>query len=116
MLIETAGEIKDVYPVSALSLQANFDTPCSLTGLTWQDKPVTIIQSGKYLLSDIYPRHFRMDIERRLRIRGIDFIFDDKVEGRPVLQPGTPLTTQKGKSLDCDLLVRDLPFNNKPPS
>jgi len=81
--IETAGEIKDAYP----------------------DKPVTIVQSAKYLLSDIYPRNFRMDIERRLRIRGIDIIFDDKVEGRPVLQPGTPLITQKGKSVKCDLLV-----------
>jgi len=66
---------------------------------------VTIIQGGEYLLSDIYPRHFRMDIERRLRIRGIDIIFDDKVEGRPILQPEMPLITQKGKSFKCDLLV-----------
>ena len=71
-----------------------------------QDKPVTIIQRDRYLLNDIYPRHFRMDIEKRLRIRGIDIIFDDKIEGRPELQSGTPLTTQKGKSLKCDLLVR----------
>jgi len=81
--IETAGEIKDVYP----------------------DKPVTIVQGSNYLLSDIYPRNFRMDIERRLRLRGIDVIFDDKVEGRPVLHPETPLTTQKGKTLNCDLLI-----------
>lgn len=46
-----------------------------------------------------------MDLEKRLRIRGVDIVFDDKVEGRPVLQPGTPLTTQKGKTLNCDLLV-----------
>jgi len=81
--IETAGEIKDIYP----------------------DKPVTIVHAGKHLLSHIYPQHFRMDIEKRLRIRGINLIFNDKVVGQPVLDPGTPLTTEGGKLVNCDLLV-----------
>lgn len=66
---------------------------------------MTIIQGGKYLLSEVYPRHFRMDIERRVRIRGIEILFNDKIEGQPLLQPETPIVTQKGKSLKCDLLV-----------
>ena len=78
-----------------------------------QDKPVTIVQGDKYLLSDIYPQKFRMDVERRLRLRGIDVIFEDKVEGRPVIEPGTPLTTKKGKTLNCDLLVRSFHFQPK---
>ena len=67
---------------------------------------MTIVHAGKHLLSHIYPRHFRMDIEKRLRIRGIDIIFNDKVEGQPVLDPRTPLTTEGGKLVKCDLLVR----------
>ena len=111
--VETAGEIKDVYPVSCAALQTKFDFPFPcLTGsnIFLQDKPVTIVQGDKYLLSDIYPQKFRMDVERRLRLRGIDVIFEDKVEGRPVLEPGTPLTTKKGKTLNCDLLVRSFHF------
>ncbi|KAF8156792.1 FAD/NAD(P)-binding domain-containing protein [Crassisporium funariophilum] len=81
--IETAGEIKDVYP----------------------NKPVTIVQGSKYLLNDIYPQKFRVDLERRLRLRGINIIFDDVIEGQPRVGADAPLKTRKGTPIECDLLV-----------
>ncbi|KAF8201383.1 hypothetical protein BJ912DRAFT_843556 [Pholiota molesta] len=81
--IETAGEIKDVYP----------------------QKSVTIVHSEKYLMNDIYPRKFRLDLERRLRLRGIDLIVDDLIDGQPRVDPKVPLKTRNGTSVKCDLLV-----------
>ena len=48
--IETAIEIKGVYPVSALR-----HPPVSDWLTLLQDKPVTIVQGSNYLLTDIYP-------------------------------------------------------------
>ncbi|KDR68432.1 hypothetical protein GALMADRAFT_78581 [Galerina marginata CBS 339.88] len=81
--IEAAGEIKDVYP----------------------DKNVTIVQGGKYLLTDIYPRKFRVDLERRLRLRGVKIVFEDHIDGHPEVGSDTPLKTRKGTPLKCDLLL-----------
>ncbi|KAF9480977.1 FAD/NAD(P)-binding domain-containing protein [Pholiota conissans] len=81
--IEAAGEIKDVYP----------------------DKSVTIVHNENYLMNDIYPRKFRMDLERRLRLRGINVIVDDAVEGQPRVDGRMPLKTRNGASLRCDLLI-----------
>ncbi|KAF8970472.1 hypothetical protein BDZ97DRAFT_1791626 [Flammula alnicola] len=81
--IEAAGEIKDVYP----------------------NKSVTIVQGAKYLMTDIYPRKFRVDLERRLRLRGVDIIFDDVIEGQPRVDPDVPIKTRMGTPVKCDLLV-----------
>ncbi|KIM42121.1 hypothetical protein M413DRAFT_127435 [Hebeloma cylindrosporum] len=81
--IEISGEIKDVYP----------------------DKTVTIVQGNKYLLTDIYPRSFRVSLERKLLLRGVNIIFDDVIQGQPRVDPNTPVKTRKGTPIKCDLLV-----------
>ncbi|KJA26789.1 hypothetical protein HYPSUDRAFT_63567 [Hypholoma sublateritium FD-334 SS-4] len=81
--IEIAGEIKDVYP----------------------KKAVTIVHNTKYLMNDMYPQKFRVDLERRLRRRGVKIILDDAIEGEPRLDSNAPLKTREGTSLTCDLLV-----------
>ncbi|KAH9891858.1 FAD/NAD-P-binding domain-containing protein [Cubamyces lactineus] len=80
--LETAGEIKDIWP----------------------KKKVTIVHSEGQLLNDTYPDKFRRDIERRARLRGIDLILGDKLD---IPAEGTVgVTTQKGKQLpDVDLVV-----------
>ncbi|KDQ63257.1 hypothetical protein JAAARDRAFT_29276 [Jaapia argillacea MUCL 33604] len=79
--LELAGEIKDIYP----------------------NKKVTIVQGDRLLVNDTYPEKWRRDVERRARARGIDIILDDYIDGVP--QPGAPVTTRKGTTLDADLVV-----------
>jgi NADH dehydrogenase FAD-containing subunit len=79
--IETAGEIKDVYP----------------------SKGVTILQGDRLLLNDVYPDKFRRDIQRRLERRGVEIILNDAVSGNPSTEK--PIKTREGKELTCDLLV-----------
>ncbi|KAI0775568.1 FAD/NAD-P-binding domain-containing protein [Trametes elegans] len=80
--IEIAGEIKDIWP----------------------KKKVTIVHSEPQLINDTYPEKFRKDIERRARLRGIDFILGDKLDIPPEGTVG--VTTQKGKQIpDADLVV-----------
>ncbi|KAI0925018.1 hypothetical protein AcW2_005722 [Taiwanofungus camphoratus] len=81
--IETAGELRDAYP----------------------DKKITIIQADKMLLNPTYPHRYRQDIERRVRARGIDIIFDDLVDYIPEL--GTVgIVTRSGRTVPtADLVV-----------
>jgi len=81
--LETAGEIKDVYP----------------------KKNVTIVHADRLPLNYIYPDRFRSAAERTLRRRGVKFIFNDAVVGDPEVSRSSPLKTRNGVSIDCDLLV-----------
>ena len=80
-LVETAGEIKDVYP----------------------SKTVTILQGDRLLLNDVYPDKFRRDIQRRLERRGVKIVLNDAVSGNPSTEK--PIKTREGMELTCDLLV-----------
>ncbi|KAF8962332.1 hypothetical protein BDZ97DRAFT_1825661 [Flammula alnicola] len=79
--IEISGEIKDVYPA----------------------KNITIVQANRLLLGDMYPDKFRLDVENRLRRRGVNILFNDTIEGTP--NPLAPLKTSGGVPLKCDLLI-----------
>ncbi|KAF5318676.1 hypothetical protein D9619_010919 [Psilocybe cf. subviscida] len=81
--IEAAGEIKDIYP----------------------DKNVTIVHSGKYLLTDMYPREFRVGLEKKLRLRGVAIIFEDIIEGDPEPDHDGFITSRSGQRLKCDLMI-----------
>ncbi|KAG5635713.1 hypothetical protein H0H81_010338 [Sphagnurus paluster] len=78
--IEFAGEIKDLNP----------------------SKRVTIVHGGQYLLNGAYPVRYRKDIERRLRLRGVELILGDVVPDR--IEIGN-VTTRNGKRLTPDLIV-----------
>lgn len=60
-------------------------------------------------MNDMYPRKFRVDLERRLRRRGVKIILDDAIEEEPRLDSNAPLKTREETSLTCDLLVNSLP-------
>ncbi|KDR72483.1 hypothetical protein GALMADRAFT_73843 [Galerina marginata CBS 339.88] len=79
--IEMSGEIKDAYPT----------------------KNITIVHANRLLLGDMYPDKFRLNLENRLRKRGVNIIFNDTIDGTP--DPNAPLKTGKGVPLPCDLLV-----------
>ncbi|KAH9477744.1 Apoptosis-inducing factor-like protein A [Psilocybe cubensis] len=79
--IEMSGEIKDAYP----------------------NKHVTIVHANRLLLGDIYPDKFRENIESRIRLRGVNILFNDTIEGTP--NPHAPLKTGNGVPLPCDLLL-----------
>ncbi|KAH8120013.1 FAD/NAD-binding domain-containing protein [Phellopilus nigrolimitatus] len=80
--LELSGELRDVYP----------------------DKKITIVQAGSLPLNDVYPDRFRKDIERRWHKRGIDFIFNDRVEHFPDQTSGSIKTTN-GKIIEADIVV-----------
>jgi len=81
--IETAGEIRDTYPT----------------------KKVTIVQGSDMLLNPVYPPKFRKDMERRVRAKKIDIVFNEYIDVIP--EPGTVgVTTRSGKSFPtADLVV-----------
>ncbi|KAF5349282.1 hypothetical protein D9756_009347 [Leucocoprinus leucothites] len=82
--LETAGEIKDIYP----------------------SKTVSIVHSDRLPLNDIYPDRFRSVTEHRLRVRGVNFIFNDAIQGTPTISSTSPkVETRSGICLPCDLLV-----------
>lgn len=71
--------------------------------ILFQNKTVTIVHANRLLLGDMYPDNFRQDIESRIRLRGVNILFNDTIEGMP--NPHAPLKTGKGVPLPCDLLV-----------
>ncbi|KAF8198630.1 hypothetical protein BJ912DRAFT_952153 [Pholiota molesta] len=79
--IEVSGEIKDSYP----------------------SKDITIVQANRLLLGDMYPNIFRVDVESRVRRRGVNILFSDTIEGTP--NPQGSVQTSSGMSLPCDLLI-----------
>ncbi|KAI0725356.1 hypothetical protein C8Q72DRAFT_785707 [Fomitopsis betulina] len=81
--IEFAGEINEVYP----------------------NKKVTIVHGGSKLLTSVYPDKFRDDIERKVRARGINLVFNDYIDDFPELG-AQGLTTRKGTRFDtADLVI-----------
>ncbi|KAF9446586.1 FAD/NAD(P)-binding domain-containing protein [Macrolepiota fuliginosa MF-IS2] len=81
--LETAGELKDIYP----------------------EKNVTIVHADQLPLNDVYPDRFRSHLERHLRARGVNFVFDDSIVGVPTVSESSPLKTRNGLTIACDLLV-----------
>lgn len=89
--IEAAGEIKEIYP----------------------EKKVTIVHTRKMLLKDVYPDKFRLDMERRVRAFGIDYILEDRVETFPEPGKAVDLRTRNGKIIPgVDLVIPA--FGSKP--
>jgi NADH dehydrogenase FAD-containing subunit len=80
--IEYAGEIKDFYP----------------------EKRVTIVHGNKQLLNNAYPDKFRRRLERVIRDRDVDIVFNDYVDTIP---QGTvsQVITRKGKTIQADLVL-----------
>ena len=69
-----------------------------------QDKKITIVHADALALNNVYPDRFRKDIERRWKARGIELIFNDRIDQLPSNLTGT-VTTTKGKSIVSDLFV-----------
>lgn len=82
---EYAGELKDFFP----------------------DKKVTIVHNSSMLLNPTYSDKGRRQIERDLRVRGVDIIFDDRVDDVDTSgnTSGT-VKTRAGKVIEGDLIVR----------
>lgn len=58
------------------------------------------------LLKDVYPDKFRLDMERRVRAFGIDYILEDRVETFPEPGKAVDLRTRNGKIISgVDLVV-----------
>ena len=55
------------------------------------------------LLNQVYPDKYRLDVERRIRSRGVKLILDDFLEATS--SEATKATTRKGVELDADLVV-----------
>ncbi len=81
---ETAGEIKDVYP----------------------NTKVTLVHSDSQLLSGIYPDKFRRLIEQKVRSRDINLVFEDYIDEFPEPGQTVDITTRRGKTIKgADLVV-----------
>lgn len=56
------------------------------------------------LLNDAYSEKFRRRLEREIRDRGIEIIFEDRVDELVPPDNGN-ITTRKGQVIECDLAV-----------
>jgi len=83
--IETAGEIRDVYPSTK----------------------ITLIHAGKLLLNDTYPDKFRKNIEKRLLNHNVDIVLGEYVDEIPESGTGS-VTTRSGKQYSGDVIVATL--------
>lgn len=68
-----------------------------------QEMKVTIVHSQAQLLNDAYPAKFRKDMERRVRLRGVEIVFEDRIED--IAADATSVTTKKGVTLNADIVV-----------
>ncbi|KAI0671198.1 FAD/NAD-P-binding domain-containing protein [Trametes maxima] len=70
----------------------------------WPNKKVTVIHGQNLPINNTYPDKFRKDIETRSRQRGIEFIYNDRVDTPPEGTVG--VTTRGGKHIpDADLVL-----------
>jgi hypothetical protein len=53
----------------------------------------------------MYPREFRVGLEKKLRLRGVTIVFEDIIEGDPEPEQDGSITCRSGQTLKCDLLV-----------
>lgn len=68
-----------------------------------QEKKVHVVQSGNLPLNKVYPDHFRRRVQQEIEARGVNFIFDDRLdESAPV---DGVVHTRKGKVIPADLVV-----------
>ncbi|KAI0068109.1 FAD/NAD-P-binding domain-containing protein [Artomyces pyxidatus] len=81
--IEFTGEIRDYHP----------------------DKKVTLVHGGAQLLNDAYPEKYRKRLEKDVRGRGVEIVFNDYIDDDKPSEAGT-ITTRKGKVLKADLVVQ----------
>ncbi|KAG5636131.1 hypothetical protein H0H81_009013 [Sphagnurus paluster] len=76
-------------------------------GIGAYKQDVAIVHGGEYLLNDAYPVKYRKDIERHLRLRGVEVILGDIVPDKA--EVGNVIT-RNGKRLSPDLIVSRLPM------
>lgn len=68
-----------------------------------QEKKVHVVQSGNLPLNKVYPDHFRRRVQQEIEARGVNFIFDDRLdESAPV---DGVVHTRKRKGIPADLVV-----------
>ncbi|KAF9245795.1 FAD/NAD(P)-binding domain-containing protein [Melanogaster broomeanus] len=81
--IELAGEIKDEYPNTS----------------------VTIVQGDKQLLNSTYSQSFRTGLEQRLRARGVEILFNQYIDDIPE-EGSLGVTTRNGTQIPtADLVI-----------
>ncbi|KAG2155574.1 hypothetical protein DEU56DRAFT_768083 [Suillus clintonianus] len=81
--IELAGEVKDLYPT----------------------KKVTIVHGGSQLINATYGNSLRKGLEKRLRARGVQFMFNEYIDDIPE-EGVVGVTTRSGKHIaDADLVA-----------
>ena len=68
---------------------------------------MTIVHSQNKLLNDVYPDKFRDRLAKLLAEAGVDIVYSDNAPSE--LAPGsTNLTTENGKTIPADLVVRTI--------
>jgi apoptosis-inducing factor 2 len=73
-----------------------------------QNKKVTLVQSSNMLLNKAYPDKFRLALDRGLKVRGVEIIYNDFIDEIPA-EGVVGVTTRNGNKLDADLVVSTLP-------
>jgi NADH dehydrogenase FAD-containing subunit len=98
--IESAGEIKDQFPVGLrVSLVSR-----SFTKSIPQNTKITIVHGDNMLLNKTYPDKYRLGLAKGLKARGVDIIYNDFIHNIPA-EGIVGVTTRNGKNLDADLVV-----------
>ena len=98
--IESAGEVKDKFPVGHVFCRSI----TTIAKSSPQNKRVTIVQGGNMLLNETYPDKVRHALDKSLKKRGVEIIYNDYIDAVPA-EGVVGVTTRKGKKLNTDLVV-----------
>lgn len=69
---------------------------------------MTLVQSANMLLNKAYPDKFRLALDRGLKARGVEIIYNDFIDDIPA-EGVVGVATRNGNKLDADLVVSTLP-------
>ncbi|KAJ3534618.1 hypothetical protein NMY22_g6850 [Coprinellus aureogranulatus] len=69
----------------------------------WPTKNITVVHSRKLLLNDVYPDHWRQQVNDSLLKRGVNLVLGERVDD--VEPKDGKLTTRSGKVIPADLVI-----------
>ena len=79
----------------------------AVTDRIQQEKKITIVQGDSKLVNKTYPNKFRDALDKSLRARGVDIVYNDFIDNFPA-EGVVGVTTRNGKNLDADVVVSSM--------
>ncbi|KAH8818830.1 hypothetical protein DL96DRAFT_1750120 [Flagelloscypha sp. PMI_526] len=104
-IVQTRKQIKDA---KSIVLVGGGSVGCEFSGEIrdeYPDKPITIVHMGSLLLNDAYPERFRRRVDKSVRERNIDIVYNDAIDEISSFPALDGVRTRNGKHIPADLVL-----------